>query len=64
MNASLEDLKSLSLFKGLSPRELEMLNHHIRVKQLRAGAQIFANGDAALGCYCILKGSVSVLVPK
>ncbi|MEE2787447.1 MAG: cyclic nucleotide-binding domain-containing protein [Myxococcota bacterium] len=64
MSASIADLKTLSLFRGLSPGELEMLSHHISVRQLPSGAEVFANGDPALSCFCILKGSIAVLVPN
>ena len=40
-------LKTIPLFSGLAPKELELLSHHLTVKEYLAAQTIFDLGDAA-----------------
>lgn len=47
-------------FSHLNPEDLELLNDHKQVLQLKKGQVIFREGQRAQGVYCIREGAVKV----
>lgn len=53
-------LACIKLFKGLSDRELDLLETSITRHTKCSGDTLFKDGDAAHGCYVIITGEVGV----
>lgn len=53
-------LKTIPLFSELSPKDLELLSHHLTVREYLAGQTIFELGDAAASCLFVLDGEIGV----
>ena len=62
MSVSAALLRSLSLFKGLTPKELEVLGGHIHLPERRMTDVLFSQGDVARSCLIIVEGRVGVFV--
>ena len=64
MKVSKEVLGKLELFARLSPKELEVLEHHVSVKERRRDEILFRVDDRAHSCLCLVEGKVGVFIPK
>ncbi|UCH50772.1 MAG: SLC26A/SulP transporter family protein [Chloroflexota bacterium] len=54
------ELHDISVFQGLSPEQLHLVQHYVRPVSFRRGDIIFREGDVGDGIYFILSGYVSV----
>ena len=53
-------LNSNSIFRHLSPDELEKVNFDKTTEHFKRGATIYREGSRINGCYCIMKGIIKV----
>ncbi len=60
MNPKPALLAHVPLFSELAPKELELLSHHLVMKELLAGQVIFRQGEAANSCFIVLDGEIGV----
>lgn len=58
-----QDLGAVSLFRGLSPAELQVIASCLRGKRVPAGAALFDVGDPSDGAYILRKGALVVELP-
>ena len=57
----IENLKALSLFKQLSPRELRELDELLHERSYLKDEVIFDEGDTGLGLFIVLSGRVKIV---
>ena len=57
----IENLKALSLFKQLSPRELRELDELLHERSYQKDEVIFDEGDTGLGLFIVLSGRVKIV---
>jgi CRP/FNR family transcriptional regulator, cyclic AMP receptor protein len=57
----LQDLKGLTLFKGLTTRELRELDELLHERSYHKDEVIFDEGDAGLGLFIVVSGRVKIL---
>ena len=60
MNLTADLLRTIPIFEDLSPKELELLRHHLTLKELLAGQTIFTVGESASSCLIVLDGEIGV----
>ncbi len=53
-------LKNNILFKDLNPFELQLVQNIVNVRDYQKGEVVFQYGEAGVGMYIIVKGSVSI----
>lgn len=56
----LQKLKQVSLFSGLSSRELKVIAGLVHERQAVAGEVIFDQGEDGQAIYCVLEGQVAI----
>lgn len=56
-------LRSITLFEGLSDEELSSLSSGIKVRTFEAGTMIFASGDIGNAAYVVESGDVNIHLP-
>ncbi len=56
-----DTLKNNVIFQDLNPLELKLIEGIVNVRHFKAGETIFKQGDAALGMYCIVDGSIEII---
>jgi CRP/FNR family transcriptional regulator, cyclic AMP receptor protein len=59
-SASLDVLKGVSIFSGLSEPEFAFLTSHLRQRKYAAGELIFGEGDPCAGLYVVQSGNVRI----
>ena len=64
MKVSKEVLGKLDLFARLSPKELDVLEHHVSVKERRRDEILFRVDDRAHSCLCLVEGQSGRLHPE
>ena len=64
MSIPIQLLRPLSLFQGLSDKELTLLTYHVSVFEMTIGDDLFEEGDVALNCLVLVDGQVSVYVTR
>jgi CRP/FNR family transcriptional regulator, cyclic AMP receptor protein len=57
----IQELKSLSLFKSLSPRELRELDELLHERSYQKDEVVFDEGDVGLGLFVVVKGRVKAV---
>ena len=60
MDTQILELQDISLFQGLSPEQLHLVQRYVRPVSFRKGEIIFREGEPGDGIYFILSGYVSV----
>ncbi len=56
----LRQLRAVTLFAGLTPRELQILDGLMHRRQYQAGEVVFDEGEEGQGIYIILEGQVEL----
>lgn len=56
-------LRSIPLFEGLSEEDLAALSNALKIRTYKAGAMIFAHGDAGDAMYIVESGDVNIHLP-
>lgn len=59
-----ESLRQNILFQDLDPLELRLLQRIVNVRSYRAGEPVFKQGEAGVGMYIILSGSVDIITQE
>ncbi|MGO9982356.1 MAG: Crp/Fnr family transcriptional regulator, partial [Candidatus Sulfotelmatobacter sp.] len=59
-SASLDLLKGVSIFSGLSEQEFAFLTSHLLRRKYAAGELIFGEGDPCAGLYVVQSGNVRI----
>lgn len=57
-------LRQNNLFKDLSTRELRIVEKTVHQRRFRSGEIVFRQGEAGVGMYIIMSGSVSIFVEE
>jgi CRP/FNR family transcriptional regulator, cyclic AMP receptor protein len=60
MSAAVDVLRRLPLFDSLTPREIGLLQSHLRRLRLASGEILFEEGAAGRACYVVLSGAIGV----
>jgi len=61
--ATIDLLRSIPMFEGLSPDDLEHLAHKLVERNFAGGAMVFDQGDAGAEMYIVAKGHVNIHLP-
>lgn len=56
-------LVNIDLFKGISPRDLQLLAQSVTLRRYPAGQLIFNYGDVGLSMYIVVRGDVNIHIP-
>ncbi|MGB8700926.1 MAG: DUF1003 domain-containing protein [Thermosynechococcaceae cyanobacterium] len=56
-------LVDIDLFKGINPRDLQLLAQRIAVRRYPAGQLIFRYGDMGTSMYIVVRGDVNIHIP-
>jgi CRP/FNR family transcriptional regulator, cyclic AMP receptor protein len=56
-------LENISLFQGISKRDLYGLSRRVEIRKYRSGDLIFSYGDVGSSMYIVAKGTVNIYLP-